>query len=411
MGTRGRFEEEEKRGASNFAEAARDAGVQRIIYVGGLGSGEDLSPHLSSRHAVGRILAKSGVPTIEFRASIVIGSGSLSFELVRSLSERLPIMIVPRWTRMKAQPIAVEDLVEYLSEALDAAETVSGIYEIGGPDQVTYLGLMREYCVQRGLKRLFLPVPVLTPWLSSLWLGLVTPVYARIGRKLVESLVHETVVEDGRALKEFSVRPRGVREAMERALVNEDRRFATTRWSDAMSSAGPARRFGGQPFGSRLVDSRSIHVPVPTEVASRPVLRIGGETGWYFGDFLWDLRGGLDLLVGGVGMRRGRRDPDHVVPGDTIDFWRVESVEPGRLLRLSAEMKLPGRAWLQFEIEPDERGSVIRQTAIFDPVGLAGLLYWYGIFPLHVVVFRGMLRNIARVVVKEAVHEDGTASA
>jgi hypothetical protein len=227
-------------------------------------------------------------------------------------------------------------------------------------------------------------------------LGLVTPLYARVGRKLVESLRNPTLVSNNLAASVFAVRPRSVREAIGRALVNEDRELAETRWSDALSSAGKPRSWGGDRFGSRLVDSRTITVAVPPERAFAPIRRIGGETGWYYGDWLWSLRGFLDLLVGGVGVRRGRRDPDNLRVGEPLDFWRVEVFEPPYRLRLKAEMKLPGRAWLEFEVSACEQGSTIRQTAIFDPLGLAGLLYWYGIYPLHQLVFAGMLRNLAR---------------
>lgn len=237
-------------------------------------------------------------------------------------------------------------------------------------------------------------VPVLSPRLSSLWLGLVTPVYARVGRELVESTRNATVVDDDSARRLFpALRPRGIREAIERALLNEDRDIALTRWCDALSS-GDTREWGGASFGSRRVDSRSVRVASPPRDAFGPVRRIGGETGWYYGNWLWRLRGFLDLLVGGVGVRRGRRDPGQLVPGDTLDFWRVEAVEPDALLRLSAEMKLPGRAWLQFEVERDGEGSLLRQTAIFDPRGLLGLAYWYALYPLHQLVFAGMLRGI-----------------
>jgi hypothetical protein len=246
------------------------------------------------------------------------------------------------------------------------------------------------------LMRVMVPVPVLSLRLSSLWLGLVTPVYARVGRKLIEGLRNETVVNDHRAQRLFDIRPLGMRDALARALANEDRQLAETRWSDALSPHGPMHSWGGVKFGSRLVDSRSACVPVAASEAFRPIQRIGGPTGWYYGAALWRLRGVLDLLVGGVGLRRGRRDPNALVPGDTVDFWRVEAVEPNRLLRLAAEMKLPGRAWLQFEVEPDAGGSVLRQTAIFDPVGLTGLLYWYALYPVHQLVFAGMLRGITR---------------
>jgi hypothetical protein len=239
-------------------------------------------------------------------------------------------------------------------------------------------------------------VPVLTPRLSSLWLGLVTPVYARVGRKLIEGVRNPTLVRDSSALDAFSIRPRCLREAIQRALVNEDREIAETRWSDAFSSGGDPPQWGGKRFGNRIVDSRVVEVDAPAEVAFSPIQQIGGHTGWYCADWLWRIRGWLDLLAGGVGMRRGRRDPVNLRVGDALDFWRVEAVEPGRLLRLAAEMRVPGRAWLEFEVSEDEGQSKIRQTAIFDPVGLAGLAYWYALFPLHQVVFAGMLKGIAR---------------
>jgi uncharacterized protein YbjT (DUF2867 family) len=390
------FEEHDRRGAANFAAAAREAGVRRIVYLGGLGAGGDLSRHLESRQEVGRILADSGVPTIEFRASIVIGSGSLSFEMLRKLVERLPVMVTPRWVRTTAQPIAIEDVLAYLVAALDLDLEGSAVFEIGGADRVSYEELMREYARQLGIRRRIVPVPFLTARLSSLWLGLVTPVYARVGRKLIDSLPHETVVRGTDAADTFAIRPRGYAEAIARALANEDREFAETRWSDAVSSAGPRPvRFGGVRHGKRLVDSRSTRVPVAPAQAFRPIRRIGGETGWYFGDRLWRLRGLLDLLVGGVGVRRGRRDPETPAVGSALDFWRVEAYEPNRLLRLRAEMRLPGRAWLQFEVDGDGSGSTIRQTAIFHPAGLLGTAYWYGLFPVHAWIFGGMLARIA----------------
>lgn len=397
MGATGDFEREDREAANTFAEAARTAGVRRIVYLGGLGdASHQLSKHLRSRQETGQRLRATGVPVIEFRASIVIGSSSLSFELIRALVERLPIMICPKWVRVLAQPIAIEDLLQYLVEALELPDGMSQVFEIGGPDQVSYGDIMREYARQRGLRRLMIPVPVLTPRLSSLWLGLVTPVYARIGRKLVESLRNPTLVTNHDADGAFSVRPRGLRAAIERALGNEDRELARTRWSDALSSAGRTPRWGGTRFGTRLVDSRTVVVPLPPEAAFAPIQRIGGGTGWYYANWLWRLRGFLDLLVGGVGVRRGRRDPLQLGVGDALDFWRVEQIEPGRLLRLKAEMKLPGRAWLEFEVTGDQDQSTIRQTALFDPVGLTGLLYWYAVYPLHQFVFAGMLRNIAR---------------
>lgn len=396
MGNAVDFEEQDRRQARLFGEAAKRAGVRRILYLGGLGEeGPGLSPHLRSRQEVGRLLRESGVPVLEFRASIVLGSGSLSFEMIRSLVERLPVMVTPRWVTVEAQPIGIEDLLAYLMAGLTVPLTQSRIYEIGGADRMSYADLMREYARQRGLKRWMIPVPVLTPWLSSLWLGLVTPLFARIGRKLIESIRHPTVVRDDAARRDFDVRPGGVREAMALALRNEERQFAETRWSDAFSSLGGTEVFHTR-LGNRLVDSRTVWVPVPADKAFKPIRQVGGDRGWYFANALWMLRGFWDRLVGGPGLRRGRRDPDDLRVGDALDFWRVEAYEPNRRLRLAAEMRLPGRAWLEFEVTPEGDGTLIRQTAIFDPRGLAGLVYWYFLYPAHRAIFAGMLRAVAR---------------
>lgn len=397
MGSSGSFMDEDRAAASNFAAAIKARGVRRVVYLGGLASGSELSAHLASRLEVGRILAASGASVIELRASIIIGSGSLSYEMVRALVEKLPVMVAPRWVEVAAQPIAIEDVVAYLLAARTLPIPGSAVFEIGGRDKVSYRGIMEEYARQRGLRRLIVPVPVLTPRLSSLWLGLITPVYARIGRKLIDSMRNETVVRRSAAVEAFpEIRPRGIREAIERAIIHEDAEFAQTRWSDALSAGGPSREAMGGTGRPRIVDSRVAPAACSSAAAFAAVERIGGETGWYYADWLWKLRGFLDLLVGGVGLRRGRRDPNKLSAGDAVDFWRVESIEPDRMLRLRAEMRLPGRAWLQFEIEGDISNCSIRQTAIFDPVGVLGLAYWYALYPLHVLIFRGMLRGIAR---------------
>lgn len=401
MGSAESFEESDRRAARNFAEAAKEAGVERIIYLGGLGNPEEkLSAHLRSRQEVGEILRSSGIPMLELRASIVIGSGSLSFELIRALVERLPLMLTPRWVSMPAQPIAVEDLIAYLTAALDTPLVESCTFEIGGSDKVSYADIMRAYARRRGKRLVMIPVPFLTPYLSSLWLGLVTPLYARIGRKLIESVVHSTVVRDHTALTVFAIQPMGMEEAVQRALMHEDREFAATRWSDALSSAGEKRSWGGVRFGTRLVDSRTALVPVDPGRAFAPIQQIGGTTGWYAWNSLWQMRGYMDLLAGGVGMRRGRPASSELRAGDALDFWRVEAFEPNHLLRLVAEMKVPGRAWLEFEVTGNAKSSTIRQTAIFDPVGLTGLVYWYGLFPVHQLVFQGMLNGIAKAALK-----------
>ncbi len=396
MGSKGSFEETDRLAAMNFGEACRAAGVRRIIYLGGLGeTGAGLSRHLKSRQETGETLRSAGVPVIELRASIVLGSGSLSFELIRALVERLPVMVCPSWVRMKAQPIHVQDVIRYLLAAIELPHGESRLYEIGGADRVSYQEIMMEYARQRGLRRFFLPVPVLTPYLSSLWLGLTTPVYSRIGRKLIESIRNPTVVTDDAALRDFDIEPAGLKESIERAIRNEDRELAATRWSDSISSGSAPRAWGGVRFGTRIVDSRSIRVNAPPERAFTPIRRIGGQAGWYYANWLWKLRGFLDLLVGGVGLRRGRRDPERLNVGDALDFWRVESYEHDHRLRLAAEMRLPGRAWLDFEVKPDGGGSIIHQTTVFDPVGLSGLLYWYAAYPFHAMIFAGMLRAIA----------------
>jgi uncharacterized protein YbjT (DUF2867 family) len=396
LGAASRFEERERACALNFGTAARAAGVRRIVYLGGLGGGRDeLSPHLRSRRETGDLLRSSGVPVVELRASIVLGSGSLSFELIRALVERLPVMLCPRWVHTQAQPIAIEDLIAYLLAAAELPGETSRVFEIGGADCVSYAEIMQEYARRRGLKRILIPLPLLTPWLSSLWLGLTTPLYARVGRKLIESVRNPSAVTNDAAVRAFPIRPMGVREAIDRAIRNEDLAFATTRWSDAISSSRVAPVWGGMRFGTRLVDSRVVHVSTSPAAAFAAIRRIGGAAGWYHADWLWRLRGWLDLLAGGVGIRRGRRHAEDLRVGDAVDSWRVEVYEPDRRLRLAAEMRLPGRAWLEFEVEPDGDGSLIRQTAVFDPAGFLGLVYWYGVYPLHARVFAGMLRALA----------------
>jgi uncharacterized protein YbjT (DUF2867 family) len=394
MGSPGDFEELDRVAASNFSAAAGRAGVRRLVYLGGLGDGHRLSSHLASRQEVGEILRSSGVQTIEFRASIVIGSGSASYEIVRALVETLPVIVAPSWVETAAQPIAVEDVVDYLVAALD--HHASGIYEIGGEDRVTYGELLREYARQRGLRRRLVTMPVVTPRVSGFCLGLLTPVYGQVAAAMVDSLRNETVVRTNAAVRAFQVRPRGLSDAIARALVNEDREFAETRWSDALPTQGPLG-WSGIGFGRRQVSSRAIGLSRPPEHAFEPVRRIGGRTGWYAANWFWMARGLLDTLRGGVGLRRGRRDRLDLRVGDTVDFWRVERFESNRLLRLAAEMKIPGRLWLQFEVDPDrDGGSQIRQTTVFDPAGYVGLAYWYLFCPVHEMVFASMFRGVVR---------------
>ena len=396
MGSAESFEENDRIAAQNFGEIAKEAGVERIIYLGGLGNEKEvLSSHLRSRQEVGYILRASNVPVIEFRASIVIGSGSLSFEMIKSLVERLPIMLIPKWALMSAQPIAIDDLISYLIEALHKTDNANHLFEIGGFDQVSYLDIMRIYAKSINKLVLMIPVPVLTPYLSSLWLGLVTPLYARIGRKLVESIVHSTVVRDDTALRNFKIKPIGVEEAIQRAIKLENRESAASRWYDSTSSSGETNTDKGYKFIERLIDARTLNINVPPEIAFNPIQHIGGEKGWYAWNLLWQLRGVIDLLLGGVGMRRGRSHKDKLIVGGTIDFWRIEKTIPNNFLRLSAEMKLPGRAWLEFEVIEKENTSTIKQTAIFEPIGIFGKMYWYSLYPLHQLIFAGMLQAIA----------------
>ncbi len=387
------FEAEERKAASNFAAAARQAGVRRIIYLGGLAHGDGLSTHMRSRAETGKILRSSGVPVIELQASIVIGSGSASFEMIRALGERLPMMITPRWVNTAAQPIAIEDVMEYLVAAARLPASGHLTFEIGGRDVTSYVGIMKEYARQRGLRRWIVRVPFLSLSLSSRWLTLITPVYAAIGRCLIESVRNPSVVRSRAALAAFDVQPMGIRRAIERALRNEDRETAETRWCDAR--VGAARSTQPEPARDVLTNEQTIRLPLTAAQAFAPIRRIGGQTGWYFGNLLWRIRGLADLMMGGVGMRRGRSDPETPFPGSTLDFWRVESYEPDRRLRLVAEMKLPGRAWLEFRAEPRGGSTVIRQLAQFEPRGLTGLLYWYLLSPVHALMFRGMLRRIA----------------
>ena len=399
MGEAGRFEDLDRQAAANFADAASAAGVNRIIYLGGLGESDtSLSVHLRSRHEVGEVLRGHAGATevLEFRASIVIGSGSASFEMIRALVERLPVMVTPRWVSVLAQPIAIDDLLAYLQAGLDLPCTGHQVLEIGGREVMSYRDIMREYARQRGLRRVMISVPVLTPRLSSLWLRLVTPLYAKVGRSLIDSLRHPTVVCDHAALELFDIHPCGVVDAIAQALQHDDHAVSRSSWTSAIPAKGSATRYGGTRFRNRLVDSRSLLVAAPPENVFRAIARLGGRNGWYYGNWLWRLRGWLDQLVGGPGMSRQRGDPERVALGDPVDFWRVEACDPPSRLRLAAEMKLPGRAWLEFDVTAEGTGSLVRQTAAFDSVGLLGLTYWYAMYPFHQFVLAGLLRGIVR---------------
>jgi uncharacterized protein YbjT (DUF2867 family) len=381
--------------AETFATAAARAGVGRIIYLGGLGEqGQGLSEHLSSRREVERLLAAGPVPVTVLRAAMIIGAGSASFGILRYLVERLPVMITPRWVTTPSQPIAITNVLAYLVACLAVPATVGRTLDIGGPDVVSYLELMRIMAEERGLRRrLVIPVPVLTPRLSSLWIHLVTPMSHRIARPLAEGLRNPVVCRDDEAARLIPQRLLGVREAIHEALAQATRGQVETGWSDAGPIPGDPDWAGGTVF----TDRRQTEVAASAADTFAAVARLGGDTGWYGADWLWRLRGSLDHLVGGPGLRRGRRGAERVAYGDVIDFWRVTGVEPGRRLALRAEMRLPGQALLEFTIEPlPGRADRVRlvQTARFRPRGLFGLAYWYAVLPLHHVVFGRLLRGV-----------------
>lgn len=381
--------------AETFARAAQRAGVGRIIYLGGLGeAGDGLSSHLRSRREVEAALASTGVPTTSLRAAMIIGSGSASFEILRYLVERLPIMLTPRWVRTECQPIAVRNVIHYLIECLDAPETRGRALDIGGPDVFAYGELMQIMAERLGLRRrLIIPVPVLTPRLSSLWIHLVTPIDARLARPLAEGLRNRVVCRDDDAARLMPQRLLSVREAIDAALGNIEAHGVDTAWSDAGPMPGDPDWSGGTVF----TDRRVVDIDASPERVHRAVCRIGGGQGYYAADWLWRVRGAIDRLLGGPGLRRGRKDPERVAYGEALDFWRVTGVEPGRRLALRAEMWTPGDAELEFTIEPlGPSRSRLTQTARFKPRGLMGILYWWAVAPLHHIVFRGMLRGVAR---------------
>ncbi len=403
-GERG-FAERDRLAASNFGAAAAQAGVSRIVYLGGLGDdAADLSHHLASRHETGSELAAHGVPVTEFRAAVIIGSGSASFEILRHLTERLPVMITPRWVGTRCQPIGIRDVLEYLAGALDHPEA-TGIVEIGGPDILSYGDMMRTYARLRGLRRLMIPVPVLTPRLSSYWVNLVSPVPAGIARPLIEGLRNEVIVRDPGPASTFDVQPLPFVEALQRAIDRTDGHEFESTWFDALATPDKASLPSLTSHEGMIVERRGRVVAAPPEQLFAEVERMGGEADWPYANVLWRVRGLMDRLVGGVGMRLGRRDPDHLRVGDALDFWRVEEVQRPRLLRLRAEMKVPGRAWLQYEVTPTEGGSRIVQTAFFEPKGLPGLAYWYALYPVHGLIFRGTVRVLAERATRRVVDQ------
>ena len=392
--------------ARTFAAAAREAGVARILYLGGLGeTGAGLSRHLASRREVEHALEESGVPVTVFRAAMIIGSGSASFEILRYLVERLPVMVTPRWVSTPCQPIAVRNVIHYLAAALEVPETAGDTFDIGGPEVLTYREIMDIMGEELGVgRRWIIPVPVLTPRLSSYWIHLVTPIDHRIARPLAEGLRNPVVCRDTRIRELIPQRLLTVREAIREALQREDSGEAETTWSMAGPIPGDPDWAGGKVF----VDERRAEVRAPADVVYRTVCGIGGKRGWPM-NRLWEIRGWLDRLAGGPGLRRGRRHPDRIALGEPLDFWRVVGLEAPRLLRLRAEMKLPGEAVLEFRVEPLDGGrSLLVQKAMFRPRGLLGLLYWAAVLPFHAFVFRGMLESLKRQAEREAAIPDSS---
>jgi uncharacterized protein YbjT (DUF2867 family) len=398
------FEDEERQVATLFGTAAKAAKVRRIVYLGGIvAKGQELSPHLSSRAETGEILRSCGVPTIELRAGVVIGSGSASFEMLRYLTERLPIMTVPKWVNSRIQPIAVRDVLRYLVGSAALEPSVSGAFDIGGPDIFSYREMMHHYAASAGLrKRIILPVPVLTPRLSSGWVGLVTPVPYTLAKRLVASLRNEVVAADGR-IRELIADPAGGLTSFDTAVKLALKRIkeanVETRWSGATIPGAPSDPLPTDPSwagGTLYTDVRTLNTPDSVEQVWRRVEAIGGEHGYSTATWAWELRGLADRLQGGPGLRRGRRDPDTLIEGEALDFWRVEAIERPHLLRLRAEMKMPGLAWLEFKVEANpDGGTTLTQRAIYAPKGLMGHLYWWSVWPMHGLVFPSMAKSAA----------------
>lgn len=395
------FVEQDRIAAENFRDAADEAGLERIIYLGGLGSDDEtLSKHLWSRHEVGRVLASGVTPVTEFRAAVIIGSGSMSFEMIRHLTEILPVIMSPKWVRTRCQPIAVRNVLEILMDALDFVESGNRIYEIGGPDVLTYEEMMQIYAQVAGLpKRRVIPLPLFSARLSPVLVGLVTPLPVTTARPLIESLMNDVVVT-GETPPGYD--PTGLityREAVWRAMARILQLEVATRWSDAVSQ--PARPLPGDPVwagASMELDRRTASSRASADDVFWAVTRIGGDVGYYTMNWAWRIRGLFDRLIGGVGLRRGRRHPEELRPGEALDFFRVCVMDPERReLVLRAEMKVPGTAWLEWQVESTEDGSRLIQVARFIPRGVAGRLYWWAMLPFHAPIFRRMARRITRI--------------
>jgi len=384
--------------ARNFARAADDANIERIIYLGELvDPTAKLSLYLRSRHETGYILRQGRVPVTEFRAGMIVGSGSALFEMVRYLAELQPVFICPSWFFSKAQPIAIRDTLSYLVSTLEMPESVGKLIEIGGATQLTYADMLLGYSQERGFKRLLIPTPVYAPRLSAYWVHMVTPVSYRTVLPLIEGLHIESVVHDDLAEKLFPhIEPLDFQTAVRYALVKIENGEVETSWSDALvTSAGDVKPYQFKLEEGMFLEKRQTLTDLPAEAIFRAFSGIGGERGWMYMDWAWAIRGWMDKAVGGVGLRRGRRHPDDIRAGESLDFWRVESFTPGQCMRLRAEMKVPGKAWLEFQVTPQGNGkNLFVQTAYFAPRGLFGYLYWYAMWPAHRFIFDGMLRRL-----------------
>lgn len=395
------FAERDRIAARNFTQAAQKAGIERIIYLGGLGSRKSkLSPHLQSRQEIGEILREGQVPVTEFRAAIIVGSGSMSFEMIRYLAERIPVMICPKWVTTLCQPISIRDVLAYLVAALDEPRSVGKIVEIGGGTVLSYKQMLLAFATIRRLRRWLIEVPVLTPRLSSLWVNLVTPIPTAYARPLIEGLRSPVVVANNLAQEIFpAIKPVTYKEAVEIALRNIDLNLVETNWASSLQSAHYANppQAKLQVDQGMIIERRTARVKASQEQVYNAFASLGGQNGWYYANWLWRLRALFDRLVGGVGMRRGRRHPKELVQGDSLDWWRVEAVERGKLMRLRAEMRLPGKGWLEFRAEPAAGDETrLQQIAYFQPKGLFGLLYWYILYPIHRLIFKGLVQAIAR---------------
>ena len=392
----GKFETLDRNGALNFARACEKMQVKKIIYLGGLSaaSEENLSEHMRSRQEVGKILRDHKTPALEFRSSIILGPGSLSYDLMTALVEKLPVMVTPKWVSKETQPIHVEDVLSYLEEAIEKPLTASEVVEIGGASTVTYKELMLEYAHQKGLKRKIYVLPVLTPTLSAMWLGLVTPVYKRIGRKLIESISNDSIVTHKEPATRFEVEPKNYKEAIQICLLNVKQKLKR-RWFDAISAKGVSRNFENVVFKKRQDWITDRVIDAPKEVVYDYIKSLGGNEGWY-ADFLWKLRALLDILAGGVGFRRGRIHPKELFVGDPVDFWRVIEMKESEKIVFKAEMKLPGRAYLKFSLFDRGKQTEVKMESIFDPIGFGGVVYWYIMWPFHFFIFDGLLNKIKR---------------